>query len=289
MRRTLIALALVAARAQVPRASPAPPPGWAPNFQHVGAIEGSNLESSPFSLGGSLYLMASQMGSFYPDGSCHSFFCIIDMATGDKISCPNASSGFAFQSAVTALDGSRVWVFGTAQDRCTHCPGGGWGCGPCDASQNNCYVGAWSGNVTPSGEWTWEGPFKALETPRDKNGVSVNIPNVGVGPVPAGTLIPGVGAIQAFMAIEGSLESIDGHFIAVNTGTDGDLGRNWINLNSTVFNVGPWGDVCQAGGCPSARFADGYFYVLGGGVDLVRSRNLTSGSWERPPSDPVVR
>lgn len=285
----LLLAAARAAAAPAPRPSPTAPPGWAPNFRHAGALEGSNLESSPFSLGGRLYLMASQMGPFAPDGQCHSFFCVLDMATGAKVSCPNASTGFAFQSAVTALDGARVWVFGTAQDRCTHCAGG-WGCGACDAASNACYVGAWSsaGPAAGGGAWAWEGPFHALDTPRDSAGVAINIPNVAVGPVPAGTVVPGVGAIQAFMAIEGNTPGSDGNFLAVNVGSDGDLGANWVNLNYSTHSLGPYQDVCQAGGCPSARYANGWFYVMGGGVDLARSRNLSHGSWERPPLDPVV-
>jgi hypothetical protein len=284
------ALCVALALAQ-PQVSPAPPAGWASNFEHRGAIEGSNLESSPFSLGGTLYLMASQMGPFAPDGQCHSFFCILDMATGSKVSCPNASSGFAFQSAVTSLDGSRVWVFGTAQDRCTHCPGG-WGCGACDAASNACYVGAWSsaGPAAPGGAWAWDGPYHALDTPRDSRGVSINIPNVGVGPVPVGTVLPGFSqGIQAFMAIEGGTQGSDGSFLAVNVGTDGNLGANWVNLNYSTHSLGPYADVCQAGGCPSARYANGYFYVMGGGVHLARSRTLQHGSWERPQVlNPVV-
>jgi len=140
----------------------------------------------------------------------------------------------------------------------------------------------------PGGEWEWEGPFHALDTPRDRNGVAVNIPNVGVGPVPVGTVLPGFGPIQAFMAIEGNTQGSDGNFLAVNVGSDGNLGANWVNLNYSTHSLGPGTDVCQAGGCPAARYANGYFYVMGGGIDLVRSRNLSHGSWERPPLDPVV-
>jgi len=90
------------------------------------------------------------------------------------------------------------------------------------------------------------------------------------------------------MALEGSQYNGDGRYLAVNVGTDGHLGRNWVNLNYTSHNIGPNSDVCQAGGCPSARYFDGWFYVLGGGVDLVRSRNLSHGSWERPALNPVA-
>ena len=151
-------------------------------------------------------------------------------------------------------------------------------------------MGAWSsaGPAAGGGAWAWEGPFHALDTPRDSAGVAINIPNVAVGPVPAGTVVPGVGAIQAFMAIEGNTPGSDGNFLAVNVGSDGDLGANWVNLNYSTHSLGPYQDVCQAGGCPSARYANGWFYVMGGGVDLARSRNLSHGSWERPPLDPVV-
>jgi hypothetical protein len=72
-------------------------------------------------------------------------------------------------------------------------------------------------------------------------------------------------------------------------GSDGNLGANWVNLNYSVYSLGPYGDVCQAGGCPSARYANGYFYVMGGGVMVARSRTLLHGSWERPSVlNPVV-
>lgn len=266
-------------------ASPTPPPGWKVNFDHRGALEGSNLESSPFALGGSLYLMASQMGNINPDGSCNSYFCVVDMLTGDQLSCPNASAGFAFSSAVTSVDGSTVWVFGSARNRCSSCPN--FGCGPCDVATGKCFIGAWSstGPSSPGGDWVWNGPFHALDLPPN-----VTAYNVGVGVVPAGAPVPpGLPPNQAFMALEADpAPGGQGQLLAINTGADGDLGKNWVLLNYSTHVLGPWQDICQAGGCPSARYADGYYYVLGGGVDLARSANLSIGSWERPPLDPVA-
>jgi hypothetical protein len=91
------------------------------------------------------------------------------------------------------------------------------------------------------------------------------------------------------MALEArSIGDSRGNLVAINTGTDGDMGRNWVVLNATTHCLGPSEDVCQAGGCPAARYSAGYYYVIGGGVDIVRSANLSYGSWERPPLDPVV-
>lgn len=268
---------------------PPPYPGWKTNFNHAGMLPGFG-ESSPFALGSGFYLMTSTEGLFWPDDKCHSYFCVHDMYTGDVLSCPNASSGFAFFSAVTDFNHTVVWVFGSAQDRCTSGPGcKPFGCGPCDDASGKCYIGAWSstGPAIPGGEWVWDGPFEALHLPPN-----VWVPNVGVGVVPAGTQVPGLSEpIQAFMALEGAPKSpapgVNGRYLAVNTGQDGNLGTNWQLLNFSTHNVGPYEDVCQAAGCPAARWHDGYFYVIGGGVDLARSANLSYGSWSRPPSDPV--
>ena len=220
---TILLVPGMAAYAATAPMSPSPPPNWHVNFEHRGAIEGSNLESSPFSIGGRLYLMASQMGNFFPDNKCHSYFCILDMATGNPVSCPNASTDFAFQSAVTSVDNSRVWVFGTARNRCTQCPN--FGCGPCDEATGACFVGAWSsaGPSGPNGEWAWDGPFHAVDLPPN-----VTAYNVGVGVLPPGTPAPpGLPAHQAFMALEGRPDGSPGNLVAINTGADGNLGANW--------------------------------------------------------------
>ena len=73
--------------------------------------------------------MQTVMGTMPPDGSqgSHSFFCIYDALTGDKVVCPESSSKFAFCSAIvdhTVPSDQTLWVFCSAWDRANHtyCP-----------------------------------------------------------------------------------------------------------------------------------------------------------------------
>jgi hypothetical protein len=117
---------------------------WVANFNHQGMLVGDTLESSPFTLHGKLYIMAARMGTFAPDSKQHSFFCVMHAATGDEVSCPASSSGYAFQSAVTDDARGVVWVFGSAWDRAQSsqpdCKP--WGRGAC--AEGHCNVSAWS-------------------------------------------------------------------------------------------------------------------------------------------------
>ena len=93
---------------------------WAPGFTHAGAWVGSSLESTPLFFRGRLYMMQSQMGNFAPDNQPHGFFCVFDGLTGDRIVCPESSSGHAFCSAVVDATPGRnetMWVFCSAWDR----------------------------------------------------------------------------------------------------------------------------------------------------------------------------
>ena len=243
---------------------------WSANFDHQGMLAFGTLESSPFSMNGSLFIMGSKMGPFAPDGKAHSFFCVINAATGRTVSCPNSSSGFAFMSAIMDVVHTVVWVFGSAWDRPNNKNPGcqPWGCGAC--AQGHCYVAAWSSSDLV----TWGGPYVTVELPPNKT-----VPNVGVGFVPASAPpLPGVPRHQAFMVLEG----LGG--IAVNTRADGDVSSGWVLLNSSEYAVNG-----LAAGCPSARYAAGWYYAMGGGnyVWLARSANLTSHSWEYAPRGTV--
>ena len=69
-----------------------PKPPWL-NYQALGALVGRHgLESTPFFFGGKLPLMQSMEGHFSPGGA-HSYFCVFDAESGEKLSCPNSSSG----------------------------------------------------------------------------------------------------------------------------------------------------------------------------------------------------
>jgi len=245
--------------------------------------------------------MQSMEAEFAPGGA-HSFFCIFDAETGEKVSCPESSSGFMMCSAIVQRKQpgeERLWVYCPAWDRAntTSCanPGGGlephWGCGAC-AEPGKCFVGSW---------WTddlltWHGPAQAIPPSlvQSLNGTSC-IPhgspnstgaqpyctppsNVAVSLVPpTAPVLPGLPKHQAFMAFEIS------QAIALNVGSDGDLSKNWIMLSTKTHG----GQMLE---CPTVRYreADGYYYIFGddesvGEVKLHRSKNLSVGSWEAPP------
>ena len=264
--------------------------GWSANFYHLGAWTGANLEASPLFYKGRLYLMMSQMGEFSPGGA-HSFFCVFDGLTGEKLTCPESSSGHAFCSAIVQPADSTasparnetLWVFCSAWDRANHteCQTPGWGCGACANPDGGCYVGSWScsaDSVEECGDgWTFT---HALTLPG-----KVTVPNVGVGLVPHQASATGdLPQHQAFMALESSFS------LAINVGNDGDLSSNWIFLDPATHTID---SVANAGLCPFARYnaVDGYYYVGGGGehINLARSRNLSSGSWSAPSSGPIER
>ena len=177
---------------------------WTPNFEHLGAWTGPNLEASPLFFHGRLLLMMSQMGEFYPGGA-HSFFCVFEGTTGEALSCPQSSSGHAFCSAIVAPadpttsppTNETIWVFCSAWDRAnsTECEHPGWGCGACADPGGGCYVATFScaaDSVENCGEWQFT---RALTLPG-----TATVPNVGVGLVPRNT--PPAGDLpqhQAFM------------------------------------------------------------------------------------------
>ena len=281
------------------------PPEWL-HFEHMGAwVGGLGYESTPMYLGGRLYLMQSMMGRFAPDGGQHSYFCIFDGVTGEEVACPPSSSGHAACAGVvdrTSRPGTETaYVFCSAWDRANRtCPeyararsAGNftWGCGAC-SRPGACYVGAWS-----SGDMRrWEGPSVAvppaevakLRKPaygdashHDYHPPALQLPtNVAAAPVPrqpsGAAIAAGVPAHQAFMAFELSYN------IAVNTGTDGDLSKNWQVLDPARYGG-------QGIECPTVRYrpADGYYYLFGdiesvGQIFVRRTKNLTVGSWESP-------
>jgi hypothetical protein len=180
------------------------------NYQPQGAWGDFGQEASPFFLNGKLYHMQTVMGKMPEDGSegSHSFFCVYDALTGEKIVCPESSSRYAFCSAIvdhTVPAEQQLWVFCSAWDRANHsyCPqppppppparGGvfataeqrarsstvGWGCGACSDAQRHtgpgCHVGAWSTTDLKS----WTGPAKAVTLP-----LPATVPNVGATMVP---------------------------------------------------------------------------------------------------------
>jgi hypothetical protein len=231
-------------------------------------------------------MMASMMGPFQ-DGGAHSYFCILDFLTGERLNCPLSSTAHAFCSAIvdsTSAPGTEtVWVFCSAWDRAnkTSCATPGWGCGACADPAGGCYVASFSCSAPDlrdcGDSWNFT---KALPLPG-----KVTVPNVGVALVPrhappANSTLP---RHQAFMALETSFS------VAVNVGTDGDLSANWLLLDPQVYGVE---GVSDSGLCPFARYnaEDGFYYVAGGGhhVNLARSPSLQRGSWANPPASPAI-
>ena len=257
-------------------------PSWL-NFENQGALVGPRgYEGSPMWLGGRLYVMQMMMGRFAPDGGDHSYFCIFDGASGEKVACPSSSSGYAFCSGMvsTLVDGREdAYVFCSAWDRSNHtvtkaCPtpdtGGGdpnvrgWGCGGC-SRPDGCSIGAWrSADMV-----RWAGPAAAIGPSQFHNSTGciryrtdwrkpnstgcIPPTNTAVGTVPAtAAVVSGLPKHQAFMAFELS------YTIAINTGSDGDLTKNWVMLDGVAYGG-------QHLECPAVRYreADGYYYLLG--------------------------
>ena len=256
-------------------------PSWL-SFENQGALVGPRgYEGSPMWLGGRLYVMQMMMGRFAPDGGDHSYFCIFDGATGEKVVCPASSSGYAFCSGMvsTLVTGREdAYVFCSAWDRSNHtvtkaCPtpdtGGGdpnvrgWGCGGC-SRPDGCSIGAWrSADMV-----RWSGPAAAIGPSQFHNSTGciryrtdwrkpnstgcIPPTNTAVGTVPAtAAVVSGLPKHQAFMAFELS------YTIAINTGSDGDLTKNWHMLDGAAYGG-------QHLECPAVRYreADGYVQVL---------------------------
>ena len=148
------------------------------------------------------------------------------------------------------------------------CDNSAWGCGACsDAAHgvgSGCYVASWSTEDLS----TWDGPHPALTLPMNQT-----VPNVGASMVPSSSVVPGWPKHQAFMALENS-----GYPIAINTGTDRDLSKNWKLLEHGQHGVETHGVAC-----PSARYnpMDKYYYVFGGGNDITLTRTKDFAVWEQ--------
>jgi hypothetical protein len=111
------------------------------------------------------------------------------------------------------------------------------------------------------------------------------VPNVGASMVTTPTNSEGRMLLpkhQAFMALE------NGNFpLAINTGTDRDLSKNWELLPANLTcekQQHPLGYNCLPNvACPSARYnpIDQYYYVFGGGNDITLTRSKDLTVWEK--------
>eukprot|EP00035_Acanthoeca_spectabilis_P017171 m.358893 g.358893 ORF g.358893 m.358893 type:complete len:307 (+) comp16621_c0_seq1:421-1341(+) len=132
-----------------------------------------------------------------------------------------------------------------------------------------CSVGSWSSTDLVN----WDGPRPAVTLPGNKT-----VPNVGVTMIPpasrsAAAAQTGLPPHQAFMALETHLTAL-----AVNIGTDGDLSKNWV-LVPTVNPNGQYASFDLA--CPTTRYNpdDSYYYVFGGGNDIMLTRSRDLKTW----------
>ena len=246
------------------------------NFKPQGSFGNFGQEASPVYLNGKLYLVQSIMGQPVPGQGAHSYFCVYDAETGEKVSCPASSSAFAFCSAIVdhSAPPQKLWVFCSAWDRAnkTYCGNettAGWGCGACTEARRGkgggCYVASWSTEDLK----TWDGPRAAVTLPITDGQPGQTVPNVAASMVPASAPpIHGVPKHQAFMALENGA-----HPIAINTGTDRDLSKNW----KLLAGAGSPGLAC-----PAARYnpLDKYYYVFGGGNDITLTRSTDLKVWE---------
>mmetsp|Transcript_29461 Transcript_29461/g.77236 ORF Transcript_29461/g.77236 Transcript_29461/m.77236 type:complete len:435 (+) Transcript_29461:67-1371(+) len=262
---------------------------WAPGFTNVGLMQSGGQEASPIFFAGQLYLVQSVMG--IPEGNrsngAHSFFCVYDATSGETVACPKSSSGWAFCSSIVDRTAAppRAWVFCSAWDRANHTVNGqnhsmvcgvnqsGWGCGGCAFAElglpgPGCSVGAWSSTDMVS----WDGPHPAVTLPGN-----ITVPNVAVTMIPSEArksvaLQTGLPQHQAFMALESRSS------LAINTGTDRDLSKNWELLPMAKGGYTSFGLAC-----PTARYNpnDEYYYVFGGGADIQVTRSRDLMNWTR--------
>ena len=188
-------------------------------------------------------------GKWDPVFEGHSYFRVRDFETGTIITNISSSIGMGFGSSFVDYDHNTAWVFGVPWDRC------GNNTRPFGPPSNE--TGVWAYSSTDLLTWT-----------RGKTNVNWSGPNVDVGrvypPSPAG--LPPHGYVMA---------TEKGTTWAVNNGTDGDLTKNWITLDSAVYKGG-------VVACPSVRYlpSDGYYYTISGGTHIHIQRSKDLKTWE---------
>eukprot|EP01050_Picozoa_sp_SAG11_P012314 SAG11_NODE_1361_length_5112_cov_2.921404_4_plen_349_part_00 len=155
-----------------------------------------------------------------------------------------------------------------------------------------------TGNASFDDLTTWSPTRKALVLPDGMSLFNNDVALVhGLAAATAATKPKAAPAHQAAMIIEGRSDkgvARPGPF-AVNTGTDGDYGANWVMLDGSAYNLGyPKGAAGEGtGDAPTLRFdaEEGYYYSIGGGWITngpARSRTLASDSWTVSPLAPMA-
>lgn len=142
----------------------------------------------------------------------------------------------------------------------------------------------------------WSATAKTVVLP-DGVGMANNAVTMVSGPKAADVAKrAGLPLFQAVMILEtdrGSIPRNEFPEFAINTGSDGDLTRNWIVLNGSKYRIDKLQDGEGTGDAPSLRYdpEQGYLYSLGGGWITngpARSNSLRIGSWEASPLMPMA-
>jgi hypothetical protein len=222
------------------------------------------------------------------EGDC-SFFRIRHMLSGRIVANVSESLRHSFFSAVVDYDSKppKLWVFGPA-----HARGNKLKPGPCDGNGNwqGCYIGSWSSSDLV----TWSQVSQAVPLPDHHAAFNTRATMVNRMSPEASVVLP---KHQAAMVLEPRSDHafMNGSFrYAINTGTDGDLSKNWQLLPGHQFSEsGPSVPEQLNLGAPTMHYdnEEGWYYTIGGGsitAGPVRSKTLAAGSWELTPLAPMA-
>lgn len=230
-----------------PSAIPPVPLNWTASFEHLGVYayhRNGSGENTPFRFKDRQYMMESAGGDFPGLHLNTGYFRIRDLGSGEVISSVGSSVNHSFFSAAVDYARDKVWVFGSAHDRVTRDA-------PCDMKPNHhdCYIGVWSSSDLL--KWRRGPPlFQGSFITYDPLNVDVDFVQLSdsssPGPLPTH---------QAVMMIESTGHNASQ--FAINTGTDGDLTKNWELLSSehsTSALLNTSARASEVENCPSIRY-----------------------------------
>ena len=244
-----------------------------PQLSKLGLYDYMVQESTPIVFNGALLMIESLLsidpqwaGHWNPAyANCSGYFRVRNQASGVVITNLTSSCNYAFGTATVYKDDAgldTLLIFGTAWS------GPYRQSGPC-AAATTCVVSAFS-SVDPALQvWNTVAPLL------HPGGSTYNVDVTRIGAeLPSGTPLSGA---QWIMQTEGKAPTF---FIC--TGSDPLVASCWTPLPSPAYSLDKFAGH-DIGSCPSIRFdaARGLFYVLTGGdaINVLRSGNLTSGSW----------
>jgi hypothetical protein len=293
------AAASAAAASAAAAASPAPA-----LLRKLGLYDYMTQETTPLVFNGRNVLMESMIkgdpqwaGHWIPAfQNCDSYVRVRDLASGVVLANVSQSCDHAFASALVATgEGGleSLYIFATAWVRdlapappaaAAAAAGGaprdrgvGWS-GPCSAPVGNCTIAAFVSSDPALGAWR---AVPRLAAPGPNVTYNVDVTHVGVaGPARAARLAAaGLPDHEWVMQTEGP----KGPQFWVSAAVDPADPAGWTLLDPATYNVDRFGNN-EIGGCPSLRHdaVTGWYYSLTGGkaIIVVRSKNLTVGSWQ---------